>query len=91
MVIANDKTTDAPASSADSQGETSHTYVGTRQAPRTYNNSDTSVATGRAITVIKVTDDLGERIEVRIGEAVILGPLFDNVLEELRAKRANEG
>jgi hypothetical protein len=37
-----------------------------------------------------VTDDLGEHVEVRIGEAVILGPLMDDVLALLKAKRANE-
>ena len=43
------------------------------------------------VTSTRVTDDFGDRVEVRIGEAVILGPLIDSVIETLMAKRANDG
>ncbi len=69
----------------------SHTYVGTSGERHTYANSDEPARTSRRVTIVRVTDDFGGRIEVRIGEALILGQLIDAVLEELRTKRANEG
>jgi len=91
MVIANDKMPDASSAPADSPDQASHTYVGTQRAPDTYNDPGPEPATGRAVTITRVTDDFGEHIEIRMGEAIILGPLLDSVLEELRAKQANEG
>lgn len=44
----------------------------------------------RPVTYTRVTDDFGDHLEIRIGEAVLLGPLIDSVIEKLSAKRANE-
>jgi hypothetical protein len=38
----------------------------------------------------KVTDNFGNRVEVRYGEMVILGGLIEDVIAELQAKKAND-
>ncbi len=43
-----------------------------------------------AVTYTSVRDDLGDRPEIRIGEALMLGQLLDIVIEKLKAKRAND-
>ena len=91
MVIANDEMPRTPPSSGDDQSKTSHRDLGTHDEPRTYNHPGPIAKTGRRVTIERVMDDFGERIEIRFGEVVILGPLLDSVLEELRAKRANKG
>jgi hypothetical protein len=42
------------------------------------------------ITAMRVTDDLGEHIEIRAGEVIIVGRLIDRVIDDLRTKRANK-
>jgi hypothetical protein len=90
MVIANDMKPDARESLAEPSAG-SETCEGTDKESGAYTSKGAPARTGRAVTIARVKDDFGERITVRIGEAIILGPLIDDVLEELRAKRANEG
>jgi hypothetical protein len=40
--------------------------------------------------VVRVTDDLASRIDVRAGEAQLLGPIIEAVIDQLRAKASNE-
>ncbi len=54
----------------------------------TYTGGDSRGET--VVTYTMVTDDLGDHVEVRRGEAVIIGPLIAEVLEQLRAKVAND-
>lgn len=75
---------------AEEPQEKARTYVGTREQPHTYTPSDSVTKARRPVAISRVTDDFGERIEVRFGEALILGPLIESVLQELRAKAANE-
>ena len=44
-----------------------------------------------ALTAFRVTDDLGEYIEIRQGESLILGRLIDSVIDDFKTKAANEG
>lgn len=43
-----------------------------------------------AVTYTRVTDDFGDHVEIKVGEAVMLGQLMNHVIDKLRTKRANE-
>jgi len=53
-------------------------------------NVNANAASEHGISAIRVTDDLGEHLEIRRGEFVLLGPLIDSVIENLQTKLANE-
>ena len=59
-------------------------------APRGHTPRNVRLGPQPPVTCMRVIDDFGAHIEIRVGEALILGPLMDDVLEQLKARRANE-
>ncbi len=66
-------------------------YTGAGNPPPTYTAAKPRLGATAIPTYTRVTDDFGEHVEIRVGETVILGALFDAVLADMKSKLANEG
>ena len=63
------------------------TYTG-RRGPYTYTGEDHERK--KPVTYTSVTDDFGERVEIRREEFVIVADLIDAVIADARSKVAND-